>query len=264
MTDSPIEKRFALLVEYDGTDFHGSQFQDGVRTVQGEIEGGLAQIYGRPIRLRLAGRTDAGVHATGQVAVFDGEERLDGATLRKALNFHTGNDVAVREVETVDSGFDPRRAALRRTYVYSLSDGPVGSPLRRRTEVHIGRPLDVGLMRQAAEWLVGSHDFASFAGPAAEPGAVTVRMMFGIEIDRDGDRVSLRITGNAFLHQQVRRMATALVRVGTGEKGTGHTRDLVENPRKGSAKAALDPKGLCLAWIDYGPGGPFASASDYN
>ena len=257
-------KRFALLVQYDGTDFHGSQYQDGVRTVQGEIESGLERIYGRLVRLKLAGRTDAGVHAAGQVAVFDGEERLDCSTLRKALNFHTGDDVAVREVETVDSGFDPRRAAVRRTYVYSLSDGPVASPLRRRTEVHVARRLDVELMRQAAGWLIGSHDFASFAGPATPPDAVTVRQMFEIVIERDDERVSLRIVGNAFLHQQVRKMAAALVRVGVGDDGPGLTRELVDNPRRGGVKEPLGPKGLCLERVEYGPGGPFQGSGAYN
>lgn len=258
MVEQSNEKRFALLIEYDGTDFHGSQYQLGVRTVQGELETGLERIYGRLIRLRLAGRTDAGVHATGQVAVFDGEERLDSDTLRKALNYHSGIDVAVRRVEIVHNGFDPRRNATRRTYVYSLSDAPIESPLRRRTEVRIKRRMEVEVMRTAAEWLIGSHDFASFAGPATEPDAVTVRRMFEIDVKRDGDCVSLRVEGSAFLHQQIRRMASALVKVGVGDEDPGFVRELVTNPRRGGAKEALGPKGLCLSHVEYGSDGPFS------
>lgn len=232
--------------------------------MQGEVEAGLERIYERPVRVRLAGRTDAGVHATGQVAVFDGGERLDCATLRKALNFHTADDVAVHAVEIVEDGFDPRRAALRRTYVYSLGDGPVRSALRRRTEVQVAGRLDVGRMREASKWLIGSHDFASFAGPATEPGAVTVRRMFEIDIERQGDSVSLRVVGSAFLHQQVRKMVLALVRVGTGAEEPGYARELVESPRKGAVKEALGPKGLCLAKVEYGPGGPFGAVDAYN
>lgn len=259
MSEQSNKKRFALLIEYDGTDFHGSQYQLGVRTVQGELETGLEQIYGRLVRLKLAGRTDAGVHATGQVAVFDGEERLDSVTLRKALNYHSGNDVAVRRIEIVDDEFDPRRAAVRRIYLYSLSDAPVESPLRRRIEVRITKRLDVEAMRTATEWLVGSHDFASFAGPATEADAVTVRRMFEIDVSRDGDSVSLRVEGSAFLHQQIRRMASALVRVGVGDEDPGFVRELVSNPRRGGAKEALGPKGLCLSHVEYGPGGPFSA-----
>ena len=256
--------RFALLVEYDGTDFHGSQYQADLRTVQGELEAALERIYGEHVRARMASRTDAGVHAAGQVAVFDADDRHDTVTLRKAVNFHTPEDISVHAVEAVAEGFEPRRQAVSREYVYSLNDGPAPSALRRRIELHLPQRLDVERMRQAAACLIGSHDFVSFAGPATEAGAVTIRRVMETEVTRDGDSVLFRIVGNAFLHQQVRRIASALVQVGRGKLSPDDVRTLVENPRRGAMRKALGPKGLCLTRIDYGPGGPFSSGSAYN
>lgn len=256
--------RFALLVEYEGTAFHGSQYQAELRTVQGELEVALERIYGGHVRARMASRTDAGVHAAWQVAVFDADDRLDPATLRRALNFHAPEDISVRAVEVVRDSFEPRRKAVSREYVYSLNDGPVPSALRRRTELHVPQRLDVEQMRQAAACLVGSHDFVSFAGPATEAGAVTVRRVLESEVTRDGDSVRFRVVGNAFLHQQVRRMTSALAQVGRGKLSLADVRELVENPRRGAVRKALEPKGLCLTRIDYGPDGPFSSNAAYN
>jgi tRNA pseudouridine38-40 synthase len=257
--------RYALLVEYDGTSFHGSQLQRQERTVQSELETGLQKIYGVHARVRLAGRTDAGVHATGQVAVFDGEDRHSPLTIREALNFHLPDDVAVMGVEPVADQFDPRRRALRREYVFNLNDGPVRSPLGRWTEVRIKTRLDVAEMQIAAKCFVGSHDFASFAGPATPADATTIRKVDVVDVVRvDGSRIRMKINGNAFLHQQVRRMAGALVRVGTGKLNKMELAGLVEKPVRGSAGWPLSPEGLCLARIEYGKDGPFQAKTEYN
>src|SRR5690606_37652080 len=159
-------------------------------------------------------------------------------------NFHTPEDISVHAAEVVGDDFEPRRRAVSRTYVYSLNDGPAPSAIRRWAEVHIPQRLDVEQMRQAAACLVGSHDFVSFAGPATEAGAVTVRMVLESEVTRDGDAISFRVVGNAFLHQQVRRMAWALVQTGRGRLSPADVRELMENPGRGAVKKALDPKGL--------------------
>ena len=257
--------RYALLVEYDGTAFHGSQLQKNVRTVQGEIEKALERIYGAPVRLRLASRTDSGVHAVGQVAVFDEDDRHDASTLRNALNYHVPDDIAVMRVEEVVEGFDPRRRALRREYVFTLNDGPAASALGRWTEVKVRKPVEVGDMSVASKCFIGSHDFASFAGPATPPDAVTIRNIGEVDVRRDGDgRIRMKIVGNAFLHQQVRRMAGALVRVGLGKLSKTELVKLVDQPQRGAAGWPLGPEGLCLTRIEYGKDGPFQAQTEYN
>ncbi len=257
--------RYALLVEYDGTEFHGSQLQPEVRTVQGELERALAALYGAATRVHLASRTDSGVHAKGQVAVYDQDERHDRRTLFKALNYHLPDDVVVRAIDMVDEGFDPRRQAIEREYVYRLNDGYAPSALNRHREARIKPIRQFENMRRAAQIVVGSHDFASFAGPATPGEASTVRNIYRVEVNRvEAHRITVRIVGNAFVHQQVRRLTGAMVRVGTGEMGTEQLQNLLEEPVRGAANWALAPKGLCLTRIEYGNGGPFRSETEYN
>jgi tRNA pseudouridine38-40 synthase len=257
--------RCALLIEYDGTAFHGSQLQRGVRTVQGELENALQRIFGSPIRLRMASRTDAGVHATGQVAVFDAEDRHEPVTLRDALNFHLPDDIAVRSVERVGSGFDPRRRAHHREYVFTLNDGDARSAIKRRTEVKTWKQMHVSDMVNAGASFVGSHDFASFVGPATPPDAVTVRSVSEVRVERCEDgQLRVTIVGNAFLHQQVRRMTGSLVRVGSGKLSQKELQNLLDQPRRGAAGWPLRPAGLCLTKIEFGKDGPFQVETEYN
>jgi tRNA pseudouridine38-40 synthase len=257
--------RYALLIEYDGTAFHGSQLQKNVRTVQGEIELALEQIYETQIRVSMASRTDAGVHARGQVAAFDGEERHSPCTLRDALNFHLPEDIAIRDVEVVAEGFDPRRQAVRRRYVFMLNDGPARPVLGRWTETRVKTALDVERMREAGTCFIGSHDFASFAGPATPAEASTVREIEAVEVTRVEDgRVTVRVSGNAFVHQQVRRMVGALVRIGAGRLTALELTGLVDQPVRGTAGWVLSPEGLCLERIEYAEHGPFQAQTEYN
>jgi len=220
--------RYALLVEYDGTEFHGSQLQTGVRTVQGELEAALEKIYGTFSRARFAGRTDSGVHALGQVAAVDLDDRHSTGTLRDALNFHLPDDVAIRAIEIVAEEFDPRRDAVLREYVYSIADGGVRPALKRRLHTKTELLERLEDMDEAAKALTGTHDFASFAGPATPADASTVRRIESIRIVRTGESTCrVRVIGNAFVHQQVRRMTGALVRVGTGKSSIEEVRMLV-------------------------------------
>lgn len=257
--------RYALLVEYDGTELHGSQLQKGVRTVQGDLEGALAQIYGSAVRVSMAGRTDSGVHAHGQVAALDAAERHNACTVRDAINYHLADDVVVKRVETVEENFDPRRQALKREYVFTLNDGPTRSTVNRLYEVRTKRLDNFDGMKSAASLFAGSHDFASFAGPAVPADASTVRHMYAVEVRRtDETRCEVTITGNAFIHQQVRRMTGALVRVGTGKMGPDELEKLLSNPTRGAAGWPLGPEGLCLRRIEYGKDGPFQVKTEYN
>lgn len=257
--------RYALLVEYDGTEFHGSQLQKGVRTVQGELGNALSQIYGSSLRISMAGRTDAGVHAKGQVAAFDEPGRHDPPTLRDALNFHLDHDIAVLRVEDVEDDFDPRRQAIKREYVFTINDGPTRSPLNRLYEVRTKRLENFEAMNLAATEYVGSHDFASFAGPATPLDATTVRHIYSVEVGRLGEfKWDVTIVGNAFIHQQVRRMTGALVRIGTGKMKPEELKELLNSPVRGAARWPLVPEGLSLRRIEYGKDGPFHAETEYN
>ena len=207
---TPAPRRVALLLEYEGTLFAGSQLQTNARTVQGELEAAIHKATGEAVRCAFAGRTDAGVHAVGQVAAFDSGSRLDPGTLRNALNHWLPEDVAVHAAADAPLAFDPRRKALRRTYRYVVVKGG-GRPVLDRTFVwHVRPPLNAALMHSAAQGLVGEHDFAAFASALEDPAASTVRRLECFLVRRDGRRVTFEVTANAFLPHQVRRMVGVL------------------------------------------------------
>lgn len=248
--------RIGLVVEYDGTEFQGSQLQAKGRTVQGELEKAINALLGTPIRIRLASRTDAGVHARGQVAAFDSDTRLGMKTIQDALNHYLPEDVSVRHAAHVLDAFDPRRHATSREYVYTYNDGPAQSAIDRRTEVHSGRRLDEKRMDSAAQLLVGTRDFAAFAGGAVPKGASTIRRMDHAGVERTGDKVKITFRANAYLNQQVRRMVGELARIGESPAAEKRFSDYLARPVKGSAKAVAPSRGLCLTRIEYRGAGP--------
>jgi tRNA pseudouridine38-40 synthase len=249
--------RTGLVVEYEGTDFSGSQLQARARTVQGELEKALAGLFQTAIRAKMASRTDAGVHARWQVAAFDHEASLSMTTIRDALNHYLPEDIGVRHAARVSDTFDPRRHALSREYVYTVSDAETHSPVDRRFEAHVRGPLDVAAMSRAAEGLVGTRDFAAFCGGALPDGASTVRRMDQVTVCRDGSRARIKFRANAFLNQQVRRMAGALLQVGTGTMTTERFAGFLRNPVRGEAAVVAEPRGLCLTRIEYRGSGPW-------
>jgi tRNA pseudouridine38-40 synthase len=244
--------KYALIVEYEGTRYSGFQFQKNARTVQEEIETAIARFTGEAVRIKAAGRTDAGVHATGQVVTFDSDAGHPDGVVVRALNSHLPDDIAVKEAHRVADTFDPRRCATARTYVYTIDCGATRSPVRRWTTYHLGRTLDVGRMTEAAEALKGIHDFARFSGPLERPDASTVREIFAIDIGEDSETVRIEVSGNAFLPHQVRRMAGALVDVGLGKLTSEDIRRLLEGSDAGLVARALPPQGLCLVSVQYG------------
>ena len=246
--------RFGLVVEYDGTGFHGSQLQTNARTVQGELESALQQIFGRQIRMHFASRTDSGVHARGQVGRFDEETDMPPDQIRKALNYHMKKDVRIRCVQHVQDGhdgFDPRGDASSRTYLYTFNDAPSEPAIDRHIVAHVRKPVDAAAMNSACQALVGSHDFASFAGPNAPRNGPTRRDVMSASALRTDDNVKFRITANAFLHQQIRRIAGALYDVGTGTSPAGSVDDLLASPEWGAAAHVMPASGLCLEEIAY-------------
>ena len=247
--DEAPTRRIALVIEYEGTAYAGSQYQKSVRTVQGELERALRKLTGKAIRLALAGRTDAGVHAKGQVAAFLTTVPYELGVFQRALNSHLPKDIAVRSAHEVALGFDVRRHARRRWYRYRIYNGHSRRPLFRTQSWHVQGPLDVEAMREAARQLVGRQDFAALAAPA--PGRNTVRTVYWAEVRRHRCWVVFDIEANAFLPQQVRRTVGALVRVGQGKETVEGFRRLVASARPGAASFAAPAAGLCLMAVRY-------------
>ena len=240
--------RYRARVEYDGTDFAGSQAQAGVRTVQGELEAALATLSGgRRIRVDAAGRTDAGVHATGQVIAFTYDGRLSAEELARAFDALLPLDVAVRDLGRVPAGFHPRHAARYREYRYTVWNGP-RSPLRERTAHWIRVPLDTAAMARAASALEGRHDFRAFG--AADRG--TVRTLHRVRVRRDGQLVTIDVRGDAFLRGMVRRIVAALLLVGRGETREAAVGAALASRRPAFGGASAPAKGLCLRRVALG------------
>ena len=186
------------------------------RTIQEEIEKAIESLTAEAVRIKAAGRTDAGVHALGQVVAFDTEAPYDPETVLRALNARLPQDIAVRSARRVSPEFDPRRDAVSRLYRYTVLVSGVRSPLMRRTAHRIQRQLDLESMRAAAAHMEGTNDFANFGGALENPEASTIRRIDRIDLETDDSLVKIDMEGNAFLPHQVRRMAGALLDVGTG------------------------------------------------
>ena len=248
--------RLAMIVEYDGTEYSGFQYQKNARTIQEEIEKAIESLTGEAVRIKAAGRTDAGVHATGQVVAFDTEARYAPCAVQRALNARLPEDIAVRSVRRAKSKFDPRRDAASRMYRYTILVSAVRSPLMRRTAHRLRHPPDLGSMRAASAHMEGTHDFASFGGRLDNPDASTIRRIDRVELMSDGSLLKIDVEGNAFLPHQVRRMAGALVDVGTGRLTVNDVARQISLSGDAPPARALPPHGLCLVRVKY-IDGPF-------
>ena len=246
-------RRIALLVEYDGTDFAGSQAQPDRRTVQGVLEAAVVEFTGEAQRVAFAGRTDAGVHALGQVATLVTATAHTAETFQRALNHFLPGDLAVRAAAEVERDFDPRRHAVSRVYRYAI-DCNGREPLRRHRAWQRDAQLDVAAMAEAAEALPrGDQDWAAFAGPVPE-GYSTVRRLLHIDVNRCTARtLAVTMQAGGFLPHQVRRTVGALERVGAGRLGIAEFARLIEGPAA-SAGPTAPPQGLTLLSVNYEPG----------
>ncbi len=244
-------RRIALVLEYDGSRYGGSQIQKNALTIQGELERAVRRLTAEKVRVAFAGRTDAGVHARGQVASFLTGAPYDVEVFVRGLNRWLPDDIAVRRALEVPQAFDVRRRARRRGYRYLIYNSPVPSPLSRNRAWHIAEPLDVGAMARAAACLVGRHDFAAFAGSLANPVASTVRTVYGFAVRRRGRLVIFEVEADAFLPHQVRRTVGALVQVGAGRQAPEQFEGLLREAQPGAAGPAAPPQGLYLMRVTY-------------
>ena len=242
-------RNFKLTIEYDGTDFHGWQVQPDVRTVQGEIISALGEL-GSGVSVTGAGRTDAGVHASGQVANARLETRHEAATLVKALNAKLPRDVSIREVEEAPLSFNARFDARSRTYRYIITRHPTA--LWRRHFHYYGGELDVGAMRKAVRAMLGEHDFSSFSSSADTSRTKLCRVM-SAGLSEAPPLLSFEITADHFLHTMVRSIAGTLLEIGAGKPWD--VREIMERRDRGAAGPTLPPHGLYLVGVRYGPPG---------
>lgn len=242
-----------MTVAYDGTDFAGFQVQIGQRTVQGVLEDGLARIVGQTIRIDGAGRTDAGVHATGQVVSFRAEDGLSPLDLWRALNAVLPDDLAVLDVAVAPAGFHARYSARARAYRYTIWNAPVRNVRARREAYHWRGYLDARAINRAADELRGKHDFAAFCGSTRgrERPANTVRTLYRLACWRDGDWVLIDATADAFLPRMVRNLVGTLLPVGLGQKTAADVRCVLASGDRRLAGPTVPACGLCLTRVWY-------------
>jgi len=241
--------RVRAVVAYDGTDYQGFQRQARGRTVQEVLERALERVTGERVALVAAGRTDAGVHAEGQVIGFDTAWRHPLDALQRALNAVLPADVAVREVAEAEAGFHPRYDARSRRYRYTVYNWPVRSPLVRRTSLHVPQRLDVGAMQEAARLLVGERDFATFGRPPK--GENTVRRVLQAEWSGSPPWLYFDIEANAFLYRMVRSLVGTMLQVGLGRMTVEAFGQALEAGERDRAGPTAPPHGLCLVEVKY-------------
>lgn len=242
--------RVALGLEYDGGAFNGWQLQDGVPSVQGALEAALREIAAHPVRVHCAGRTDTGVHASLQVVHFDTDAQRPATAWVRGTNAHLPDQVAVLWAKEVGEDFHARFCATGRHYRYQLINRAV------RTALHAGRagwyhrPLDVAKMDEAAQHLVGTHDFTSFRAAACQASG-PVRSLDRARVSREGESVIFDFSANAFLHHMVRNMVGALIEVGKGGVEPGWIAELLALRDRSRAAPTFSPAGLYLCGVDY-------------
>ena len=243
--------RFRITLAYDGTDFLGWQVQDEGRTVQGVLEAALARLsHGAPVRVAGAGRTDAGVHALGQVASFDLPREMAPADLARALNGLLPEDARVVDTQRAAPAFHARKSALSKLYRYEMDTGPVRLPTRRRFAGWVPERLDQGAVREASEVFLGRQDFASLGSSGGDT-QTTVRTVTRSEVRFDGGTLVYEVEADGFLRRMVRSMIGGLVAAGRGRASADDLRRWLAAADRRTWPAPVEPCGLTLVRVDY-------------
>lgn len=244
-------RNIRLTVEYEGTNYAGWQIQNGLPTVQGALADAASELTGEEIVVRGASRTDAGVHALGQVACFNTSSTISASSMPRALNSKLPGDIVVVEATDAEAAFDPRRHSKSKTYRYRILNRPMPSALHARFSWFVYEPLDIELMRKAAAHFIGEKDFASFMA-AHSDAAHSVREVTGVEIERKGEEiVEIEVRGTAFLRHMVRIMVGTLVEAGTGKLHPDRVLPILDAKDRRVARMTAPPQGLCLVSIEY-------------
>jgi tRNA pseudouridine38-40 synthase len=248
--------KYKLLIQYDGTDFHGWQIQGDLRTVQGELTSALSLIEGRSVNVHGSGRTDAGVHAEGQVASLEIEREISPAKLRAAINGNIGKDVRILEIETAADDFHARYSALEKTYVYRIVNGPVMSPFWWRYAHHDARKLDLESMLQGTRLFCGKHDWTAFSAAQSdvEDRVRTITRLEIVELADErsrGSLIEIRVSADGFLRYMVRAIAGTLLALGRGELDLDVIAAALEKGTRPLAAVTAPACGLTLVSVRY-------------
>lgn len=242
--------RYVLGVEYDGSNFAGWQWQTARRTVQAEVENALSKVANEPIRLICAGRTDAGVHALEQVVHFDTTAKRDSHAWLMGSNSELPNDVRILWVKEAVDDFHARYSAVARFYRYIILNRKMKSALQPTQTTWCYEPLDADKMQQAAQYLIGTHDFSTYRAQGCQSKSPT-RMIHFIDVYRQGEQVIMDISANAFLHHMVRNIAGVLMDVGSGKRPLDWPKQLLEIKDRSQGGITAKPHGLYLGSVFY-------------
>lgn len=240
---------YKIVVQYDGTEYKGWQFQPNQRTIQGELERVLRIISYENVKVIGAGRTDSGVHAKGQVASFKMGLKIAPLSLLRAMNSLLPKDIRIINVEEVEEGFNARYHAKAKTYVYRIYTGLVVSPFIWRWVYHIPFKLDIEKMKEAIRFFIGKNDFRNFTSRSSSPS--TARTIFRAEIEEENDEIRFIFEGSGFLRYQVRNMVGLLIEIGKGKFEPEIVKKLLESDESEITFSSAHPCGLCLEKVDY-------------
>lgn len=243
-------KRILLTISYDGTNYSGWQKQKNAVTVQGEFDKACSTLFKTDVESIGASRTDAGVHALGQRAVIDVDTSIPAEKIPLALNPLLPDDIVVTHAEEVGADFNPRFNALKKTYEYSIYNAPFRNPLYRNYSEYVRCELDLDSMRTACEAFVGEHDFRAFCA-SGNSSKTTVRTIYSLDIEKDGDFIKIRVTGNGFLYNMVRIIAGTLIYVGEGRIAPDDLPEIIASGDRRKAGKTAGPSGLVLVKIMY-------------
>ncbi|MDO4313933.1 MAG: tRNA pseudouridine(38-40) synthase TruA [Eubacteriales bacterium] len=244
-------RRIKLTVAYDGTDYCGWQIQPNGITVEEVLNREISGLTGEEIRVIGASRTDSGVHALGNVAVFDTESPIPPERMAYALNQRMPEDIVIVKSEEVPAEWHPRyQDVITKTYEYHIYNAAVPNPIKRRTTAFVSFPLDIEKMREGAAYLIGEHDFVSFCNVRTNT-SDTVRTVHELTVEKSGEEIVIRITGSGFLYNMVRIIAGTLIRVGRGFYKPEKVRDILEAGKRTEAGVTAPPQGLVLTAIRY-------------
>ena len=239
-----------MIVAYDGTNYHGWQSQPNAVTIEQILNEQLSRLLGEEITIIGASRTDAGVHAEGNVAVFDTETSIPPEKISLAINRTLPDDIVVQESFEVQADFHPRKCDSIKTYEYRILNRRTDMPVKSRNTYHVHRKLDVEKMREAASYFVGQHDFRNFCSVHTQAKS-TVRIIYSVDIDECDDELILTVQGNGFLYNMVRMLTGALVDVGMGKIEPEDRQKIIQSKDRSLAGKTLQPNGLYLLNVMY-------------